>query len=43
MTEHTCEVFFAEVGGVALSRQRVPVAVEGMGEGEISRLVFSKT
>jgi len=38
-----CEVFFAEVEGVALSRQRIPVAVEGMGEGEISRLVFSKT
>lgn len=38
-----CEVFFAEVEGVTLSRQRVPVAVEGMGEGEISRLVFSKT
>lgn len=38
-----CEVFFAEVEGVALSRRRMPVAVEGMGEGEISRLVFSKT
>lgn len=38
-----CEVFFAEVEGVTLRRRRVPVAVEGMGEGEISRLVFSKT
>ena len=38
-----CEVFFAEVEGMALSRRRMPVAVEGMGEGEISRLVFSKT
>lgn len=37
-----CEVFFAEVEGVALSRRRVLVAVEGMGEGEIGRLVFSK-
>jgi len=37
-----CEVFFAEVEGVTLSRQRVPVAVEGMGEGEITRLVFGK-
>lgn len=35
-----CEVFFAEVEGVALSRQRVPVAVEGMGEGKVSRLMF---
>jgi predicted DNA-binding protein with PD1-like motif len=35
-----CEVFFAEVEGVTLSRRRVPVAVEGMGEGEISRLTF---
>jgi predicted DNA-binding protein with PD1-like motif len=36
-----CEIFFAEVEGVVLSRQRVPVAVEGMGEGEISRLTFN--
>ena len=35
-----CEVFFAEVEGVTLSRQRTSVAVEGMGEGEITRLVF---
>ena len=35
-----CEVFFAEVEGAALSRRRVPVAVEGMGEGEVSRLTF---
>lgn len=35
-----CEVFFAEVEGSSLSRQRVPVAVEGMGEGTISRLIF---
>jgi hypothetical protein len=35
-----CEIFFAEVEGVPLSRQRVPVAVEGMGQGTISRLVF---
>jgi predicted DNA-binding protein with PD1-like motif len=36
-----CEVFFAEVEGKSLSRQRVPVAVEGMGEGTISRLIFN--
>ncbi len=35
-----CEVFLAEVEGVALSRRRVPVAVEGMGEGTVSRLTF---
>ena len=38
-----CQVFFAEVEGVALSYQRVPVAVEGMGEGTVSRLVFGGT
>jgi predicted DNA-binding protein with PD1-like motif len=35
-----CELFFATVEGVALSRQRVPVSVEGMGEGKITRLSF---
>jgi predicted DNA-binding protein with PD1-like motif len=35
-----CEVFFAEVVGPVLSRQRVAVAVEGMGEGTVSRLTF---
>ncbi|MFB0536780.1 MAG: PPC domain-containing DNA-binding protein [Anaerolineae bacterium] len=35
-----CEVFFTEVEGVTLSRRHMPVAVEGMGEGEISRLTF---
>jgi hypothetical protein len=33
-------VFFAEVEGVPLRRERVPVSVEGMGTGEISRLLF---
>jgi predicted DNA-binding protein with PD1-like motif len=37
-----CEVFLAEVEGVSLSRQRVSVSVEGMGEGEISRLTFGQ-
>lgn len=37
-----CELFFAEVEGVTMSRQRVPVAVEGMGEGEVARLMFDK-
>jgi predicted DNA-binding protein with PD1-like motif len=37
-----CELFFVEVEGVALSRRRVPVAVEGMGEGEVSRLFFDE-
>ena len=35
-----CEVFFAEVEGLTLSRQSASVAVEGMGEGEITRLMF---
>jgi predicted DNA-binding protein with PD1-like motif len=35
-----CEVYFAEVEGVPLSRQLVPVSVEGMGQGKISRLTF---
>ena len=37
-----CEVFLAEVEGVRLSRQRVPVSVEGMGTGEITRLMFDR-
>jgi predicted DNA-binding protein with PD1-like motif len=36
-----CQVFFAEVEGVSLTRQRVPVSVEGMGEGNITQLVFT--
>ena len=35
-----CEVFFGEVEGVPLSRQRVPVSAEGMGVGKVSRLTF---
>lgn len=37
-----CEIFFAEVEGPTLTRQHVPVAIEGMGQGEISRLMFEK-
>ena len=37
-----CEIFFAEVEGKTLSRRRVPVAVEGMGEGTVSRLTFGQ-
>jgi len=37
-----CEVYFAEVEGVTLSRQRVPVDVEGMGRGMLSRLCFAE-
>jgi len=37
-----CEVFFAEVEGVALSRRPVSVAVEGMGQGTVSRLTFER-
>jgi predicted DNA-binding protein with PD1-like motif len=37
-----CELFFAEVEGVTLSRQRVQVAVQDMGEGTVPRLLFDK-
>jgi predicted DNA-binding protein with PD1-like motif len=37
-----CEIFFAEVEGARMSRQRVPVSVEGMGEGNILRLMFDQ-
>ena len=37
-----CEIFLAEVEGISLTRQPVPVAVEDMGEGMISRLIFGK-
>ena len=35
-----CEIFFAEVEGVAMTRQQVEVSVEGMGSGSIPRLTF---
>jgi hypothetical protein len=35
-----CEIFFGEVEGKTLTRQRVPVSIEGMGDGTISRLTF---
>lgn len=37
-----CEIFFAEVSGVHLYHQRVPVDIEGMGQGPITRLMFSE-
>lgn len=37
-----CKVFFAEVEGVSMRRQRVPVSIEGMGEGNILRLIFDQ-
>ena len=37
-----CEIFFAEVEGVELTRKRAKVSVPGMGEGEIPRLVFGE-
>ncbi len=37
-----CEVFVGEVEGVPLSRQRVPISVEGMGEGKVTRLTFGQ-
>jgi uncharacterized protein len=35
-----CEIFFAEVEGKKLVRERVPVDVPGMGNGSVSRLIF---
>lgn len=37
-----CEMFFAEVEGVTLGRRPVPVSVEGIGQGEVPRLVFEQ-
>ncbi|HEX7587799.1 MAG TPA: PPC domain-containing DNA-binding protein [Anaerolineae bacterium] len=36
-----CEIFFAQVEGKKLTRERVPVEVPGMGNGTVSRLVFN--
>ena len=36
-----CEVFFVEVEGMTLRRIQVPIAVAGLGEGEVTRLTFS--
>ena len=35
-----CEIFLAEIEGPMLTRERVEVAVEGMGAGEVPRLTF---
>jgi len=35
-----CEIFFGEVEGSTLTRQRIPASIDGMGEGTISRLIF---
>ena len=35
-----CEIFFAEVEGVELSRKRVDVSVDKMGAGSVPRLLF---
>jgi len=37
-----CEIFFAEVEGKKLTRERVPVDVPEMGKGIVSRLTFSE-
>lgn len=36
------EIFFAEVEEVNLSRGKVPVSIEGMGSGMITRLLFNR-
>lgn len=40
ITHVRCNVFFAEVEGMAIRYEDVSVAVEGIGEGTISRLAF---
>ncbi len=37
-----CEVFLAEIEGPPLTRRRVSVSVEGMGEGKVPRLLFGR-
>jgi uncharacterized protein len=37
------EAFFAEVEGVTLSHPRVHGAIEGIGEGDFTRLLFNRT
>ena len=37
-----CEIFFAEIEGKKLTRARVPVVVQGMGTGTVSRLLFAE-
>lgn len=37
-----CEVFFAELEGTAITRERVHVNIPDMGEGDVSRLIFKK-
>ena len=37
-----CEIFFAEVDGKKLTRERIEVDVPEMGKGTVSRLTFSK-
>ena len=38
-----CEIFFAEIEGKKLTRERVLVEVPEMGKGTVSRLVFSES
>ena len=38
-----CEIFFAEIEGRKLARERVAVEVPGMGKGSVPRLTFSET
>jgi predicted DNA-binding protein with PD1-like motif len=40
ITHVRCKVFFAQVEGTTIRYESVPVAVEGIGEGTISRLAF---
>ncbi len=35
-----CEIFFAQIEGITLTRESIPVSIEGMGQGILSRLMF---
>lgn len=37
-----CEIFFAEIEGARLTRRQVPVEIDGMGKGPVSRLMFEE-
>jgi predicted DNA-binding protein with PD1-like motif len=38
-----CEIFFTEISAISYTRQRTALSVDGMGTGEISRLVSSES
>ena len=37
-----CEIFFAEISGISLTRQKATVSIDRMGAGEVSRLIYGE-